>query len=548
MQNTIKVREVMKNSATKHGLYFIIIITILLCSLAAGLSVQSPAYAAGGYSIGSWHQKNPSKYYYNANEGCAYVVTITESAFAPLRKVYYSAYQVSMSTGDINKDEEGNITNAFAKNKQGEDLNAVEIPLSAITYSGNGSYDAHGQRTGTFEVTAYEWAAYLFSVDYEVDGEISTDEGEFLYCTTIDNSKPHIELLGSPSFQDNGYYFEYMVRANEYGAHRSANSGFSSIKTYRILEGSEEPEILSEHTKFTNNLTFYGGILATKGEYFIEAVDGVGNRHTGKVIKIDKDLNKLITINAAEEYFRNEADYAPALISSLRQKYVAWQLLELEDNIAESVITAAYNEVMAALNACSEAKRTFEVRAINTEYVDSFTVEGFDVTSLPFVVKGESAAMNISLAMFDTAEVDKSEVLRLADLPNANRVLAMSIYLTSNLKEIPFTEYETPIKITMSISDYENIAAVAVTQQGGQTVYTKLRLDKGSDWVSVYVPYSDAVINLIIDEGKASFDLRWLYMLFLLIPISGAIVFVFRKKIFRKKTQLTAPTKEQSEK
>lgn len=529
----------MKNTAKKFGLLFIIILVFLLCALAASFSLQKTAYAAGEYSISSWRLKKPLKYYYSATEGCTYIVTVTDNTFSPIQKIVYSAYQVSMNTEDIQRDDDDKITNPFAKDKQGNELNNVELlPEEDITFSE--SYDQQGYRTGTFEVTAYEWSAYLFSVEYKNGEETLTETGDFLYCTNIDSSKPYISLLGSPAFQDNGYYFEYMVRANEYGADRSANSGLSSVRTYRLIDGVQET--IKEYTKFNNELTFYGGLLTTKGEYFIEAIDAVGNRQAGKVIKIDKDLSKVITINAAEDYLRKETEYAPDLIEALRQKYVAWQLLDLDTSAAQDAVTAAYNALMGTLNACSEAKKNFFIRAINTEYVGSITVENFNPVSLPSVVKGESVTMNISLAMFDTAEVDKSEILRLAQLPEADRVLALSIYLSSDLKEMDFTEYAAPVKITVPLSRYRDIAAIAVSKQNGQTVYTKLRLDKGDDWVSVYLPYSDADINLIIDDRKTGFDLRWLYMLFLLVPISGAMLFLFRKRIFKKRKKVPENT------
>lgn len=523
----------MKNTAKRFGLLFIIILLFLLCTLAASLSAPKTAFAAGEYSISSWRLKTPLKYYYSATQGCTYIVTVTDNAFSPIQKIIYSAYQVSMNTEDIQRDDDDKIINAFAKDKQGNELNGVELmPGEDIVFSE--SYNPQGYRTGTFEVTAYEWSAYLFTVEYKNGEETLTETGDFLYCTSIDSSKPYISLLGSPTFQDNGYYFEYMVRANEYGADRSANSGLSSVRTYRIIDGEEET--IKEYTKFNNELTFYGGLLTTKGEYFIEAIDAVGNRHAGKVIKIDKDLSKVITINAAEDYLRNETDYAPELIENLSEKYIAWQLLDLDTSAEQSAVTAAHNALMGALNSCSEAKKNFVIRAINTEYVGSLNVENFNAVSLPQILKGESVTMNISLAMFDTAEVDKTEILRLAQLPDADRVLALNIYLTSDLKEIAFTEFAEPVKIILPLSRYKDIAAVAVSKQNGQTVYTKLRLDNGDDWVSVYLPYSHADINLIIDDGKTGFDLRWLYMLFLLLPIGGGItVFLMRKKIFKKK-------------
>lgn len=534
----------MKNSARRFGLLFIIILVLLLCTLAASFSVQKTAYAAGEYSISSWRLKKPLKYYYNTTEGCVYIVTVTDNNFLPIQKIIYSAYQVSMSTEDIQLDDDDKIINPFAKDKQGNELNNVElIPGEDITFSEN--YSPQGYRTGTFEVTAYEWSAYVFTVEYKSGEETLTESGGFLYCTNIDSSKPHISLLDSPAFQDNGYYFEFMVRANEYGADRSANSGLSYVRTYRLIDGEEET--INESNQFNNELVFYGGLLATKGEYFIEAIDGVGNRHVGRVTKIDKDLSKVITINAAEDYMKKEAEYAPELIEDLRHKYVAWQLLDLDSDAEQTAVMDAYNALMATLNACSEAKKNFIIRAINTEYVGSVTVENYNENSLPFIVKGESVTMNISLAMFDTAEVDKSEILRLAQLPEGDRVLALNVYLTSDLKEIAFTEYAEPLKITLPYSNYKEIAAVAVTKQNGQTVYTKLRLDKGDDWISVYLPYSHADINLIIDDGKKGFDLRWLYMLFILVPIGGAVVFLLRKKIFNKPYKVVSEKESEKE-
>ncbi|MDD4316502.1 MAG: hypothetical protein PHC84_05025, partial [Clostridia bacterium] len=446
----------MTKGAKSFGLLIIItmVMALWLPLAATSLRTQKVAYAAGEYAISSWRQKNPLKYYYNATEGCAYIVSIIENANMPIQKISYSAYQVSMNTEDIERDDDDNIINPFVKDKQGNDLNSVEV--TDVSYGE--SYDELGNRTVALEIIAYEWSAYLFTVEFKIGDESREEQGSFLYCTNIDNSKPYISLLGSPVFQDNGYYFEYMVRANEFGADRSANSGFKKIRTYRIINGEEQT--VNEYTAFTNELTFYGGLLAIKGEYFIEATDFVGNRYSGRVVKIDKDLNKIITISAAEDYFDDEDDYAPALIASLREKYVAWQLMELDEDISEETLTVAYNDVLAALNACSIAQKLFTVKAINTEYVGSVNVENFDIGSYSSSVKGESVTMNISLAMFDTSEVDKSEILRLAELPEADKVLALNIYLTSNLQALTFAEYAAPVKITIPLSDYKSISAV----------------------------------------------------------------------------------------
>ena len=63
--------------------------------------------------------------------------------------------------------------------------------------------------------------------------------------------------------------------------------------------------------------------------------------------------------------------------------------------------------------------------------------------------------------------------------------------------------------------------------------YNKLRLDKGKDWIVIYLPYSHTQINLVIDEGGAE-NLKWLYFL-LIIPVAGgALIFIYRNKIFNK--------------
>lgn len=515
--------------------FFIIIIVFTILTMALLALPMKPfndaAYASSGdYTISKWQMKE-AKEYYNARTGCTYVLTVVENETSPITKISYSAYQISINQEDISVDSEGKITEPFAKGKNNNDLNSIEIVLSEGNY---GVYNNQKDRTITFEITAYEWSAYQFKVEW-INGEDTFEEvGDFLYCTNIDNAFPYIELISNvPTYQQNGYYYEFRV-SNQFGTDRSANSGFSNISVYRKIDDMVEPELLAEYTKFPSPLVFYGDLLAIKGEYYIEATDNVGNTSSGVVTNIKYDITDIITIDAIERILENREDYRESLIRNLEQKYIAWQILATNNEVSQSVIDDAKTEAMEAQRECFEAKRNFETNLINSEFFNGEIVVGnLNEQSFVDIVRGETITMNVAFALFDTTKTNKANVLDTAQLPNAKTVYAIDIKLFSNLKDISKEKFVTPTTITIPMNKYSKAAAVSIVDNGNGKTYTKLKVDQGEKWVTIYIESTSSVINLVIDEGAPEkSNLKLLYLLFLIIPLSGIVLaIIYRKRI-----------------
>lgn len=513
---------------------FILIIMFMLLSAMAAIHFEKTTAKASSadYTISSWRKKNVSKMYYSAQEGCTYVISLVENHDFPVQKIFYSAYQVSIQEENIGYDDENNITNPFAKDMQGNDIDKVEI----INIQRGDDFNEQRQRIISFEVTVYEWSACVFYTQWDNLGETIEEEGDFLYCTNIDNSPPNISLTAEPILQDNGFVFNYAVRANEYTSDRTANSGFKKVTVYRKLtEENSQPENIQVYEQFTNSLMFYGQFLAIKGEYFIEAIDGVNNKKTVRVINIDYDINHRRTIDNVETMLSKQADYKKELIDNLKEKYVKWQIMYFDDYYTQAQLEEAYNDTLEALTICGQAKKEFKVKVINNFYVGDVTVENFDSSTYADIVYGETITMNISLAEYQNGNNKFDEIFSQSKMKSAEKILAINVELTSDMKELAFSQFVEPIKISIPLSKYKNISAVSESLVNGQTVYSQLRVDKGDTWVMVYVPQAQTTVNLVIQQNNAADNLKWLYLLLLLVPIAlGVVLFVYKNKIFSK--------------
>lgn len=528
--------------------YIVLILIITLMQLpmvaASCFSTQKVDASSSEYTITNWAKKNATKTYFSAEEGCTYVVTLMESLFYPIEKIFYSAYQVSINTEDISYDDDNNILNPFVVDKDDNPLDRIEIPQESIVRDQN--FNSQNLRQIRFEVTAHEWSAYQFIVQWNNGDESIEEESVFLYCTNIDNSAPHIALVdNTPIYQDGGYLFDFFVRANKFNSDRSANSGLSKVTVYRDINGTKET--IKTHTSFTNSLIFYGDVLAIKGEYFVEAIDGVGNKTTVRVIKIDYDLADIPIIFDAERVLENKGNYKKELVDNLEYYYIKWQLLNYDENVTEAQLKAARDLASEALIQCITAERVFKVRVINNFYFDEVTVEGFDEKAYAHSVLGEVITMNISFAEYNLNNKDFSQMLLAGDMSKADRIFALNLELASDIKELTLSDFSSPIKITIPLSKYKNISAVAEDVVNGKTVYNKLRIDKGEGWITLHVPSANTTLNLIVNQSGAADSLKFLYLLFLLIPITGGILLlVFRDKIFKKKKPaINAPINEQ---
>lgn len=521
MQKNNIVKQKMKSVRTRYGLLLIIILILLSIFSIVSPSAQKAKAASGDYAINSnsWRKKSSGDYF-SAKDGCTYEITLYEDHLFPIEEILYSAYQVSINTEKIDRDEEGNIIQPLVKDKDDNELERVKITEMDKAED----YDEYGKRKITFEVTAHEWSAYIFYVRWNNGEEIIEEESDFLFCTNIDNSPPHIELTDGPVFQDNGYYFEFRVFPNT-SNDRSANSGFKSVRVYKVLDGEEETISYTDNIK---TYVHYGSVLVKKGAYYVEAIDGVGNKSFGKVAQIDYDIGQDITIKEAENILKNQNQYKKQLIDELKQKYYSWQLLETNAEATDQQKQDAYKEAEQALMKCKTAVKEFKADLINNFYFETVTVENFNEESFPHTVYGEKATLLVSLAQRRAKELDK-EITKQLGIKNPDKAIIFNIQTLSDVKDISEMNFEQPIEIKIKTGRYKDAAALAVNGES----YNKLRLDKGKDWIVIYLPYSHTQINLVIDEGGAE-NLKWLYFL-LIIPVAGgALIFIYRDKIFNK--------------
>lgn len=520
-----------QKTITKKLITIIVILIVLIFAMTIiALSVDRCASASSSadYTVSQWYMKEPDKVNFNAEEGCTYIIYLVETDNAPIIKAYYSAYQISIEQEKIVDNDE--IIVPFVEDAEGNELDMVEI--SNIERN---EWNSRGERAIMFEVTAHEWTAFKFFIEWQdSSGESQMEDSDFFYCTNIDNSPPFLALTDEPIYQDSGFWFQFHARANGYTSYRSSNSGFKKITIYRRYD--TDKIILKTYTEFKDKLNFYGDFLADKkGEYFIEAIDGVGNKTTKKVIEIIYDITDGIIMDNAEAILANKKTYSQALIDELNKAYMNWQLMSI--SASEEEILQARTQAQQVVIKCLDAQQEFAIKIINDFYFDYVTVENFNIDSYSDVVKGEKVTLNIALAQLQANKTHFNDLLLEADLPSADTIYAFHLNITSDIKGDKLSDFNSPLKITVPITKYTDIVAVSESIVNGKKVYQKLRLDKGKDWVMVYAPHVE-VINIVIVEKNKS-NLTYLYFLFLLIPIAGIFVYIFRNKIFKKKATQT---------
>ncbi len=532
----------------KRNIYFVIIFSILIIAiLLAGVYVapiRVEASSPAMYAISDWHKKDETRSVFSGQEGCTYVINLQEDSAVPIKRIFYSGYQISMQN---EFEEQEDIINDFARDKNGDDVDEVEVLQEEIEY---GDYNNQNLRQLSFEITIYEWAAYQFFVEWDNYGESQLETSNFLYCINIDDSPPHLELTEEPIYQDGGFLFRFRARANAFGTYRSANSGFKRIRVYR-REGENPREILVtyEDRDFYNPLNFYGEFLAKeKGRYFIEAVDGVGNTTLVQVFDIKYDRIDGIMIDNVEDILQKQEQYRSDLIADLKEVYLQWQKLKVSSDDGEE-IEQARNKVSVAFINCRDAKVQFESRIINNFYFDEIEILNLDINTYDDVVKGEKVFINMSLANLMPKDAkDFAEITSTVDMKNVGTIYAIYMDVTSDLVEHKKTSFTEPMQIKISLANYKQAKAVLQSNIDGKDVYTELRMDLGKDWVIVYVP-SVGTVNIIVGDGDGN-NLRYLYFLFLIIPIAvGAVLLIYYKdKIFKNKGRnQSTPKKQEAE-
>lgn len=530
--------------------FFLLIVLIMFVVFAVGVTSTAKAYASDigsadsqytlGAANGSYAFKDAKRTVYNAREGAAYTVKVVELYDYPIEQIFYSAYKVEFGQEDLSRDDEGNIIQELSKDNSGNEIKNIQLDLSALR--ANGTTDRNGSTTMSFEVTGYEWCAFVFTIIYkERDIQTLYDvESEPLYCTVIDSSFPHMEIYDGPIYRDGGFMYTVKCRSDSLSTSMSSlSSGFGKIRVYRkVGDGPEETiETITDFTNRISNSYVYVEVLVLKGEYFIEVTDGVGNMSKGSIGKLDFDPNETIRINNIEDVLNNTSElYTNELISTLRTAYLSWQILGGSSDSTEQQISDARDAALDALTACYEARTAVQsgakhkVKILNGEgsiYGD-ISVTNFNYTTYKNVLFGNEAMLQIALASYEKAGFFDEAFLKQAGIKNPERILTLDVSILEK-KQAKFVD-AVGIKIPLS-TEYINAEAYAVTEKDGAKTYTKLSIDKTSDAVTVYVPDTHAKIYFLYQtEEAANKKLYWLFTL-LIIPIGGAVaLLVFLKK------------------
>lgn len=480
------------------------------------------------------------KQFYSAVEGCAYNITVPEDQYVKISRLTFSAYQIWANGESLSKDNEGKITNPIAEGKDGEgnliDYKDIEVPLVRVE-----EHHDNGTEKIKFQVTAYEWCAFVFYIEYSIDGTPYKEESEPLYCTNIDIIRPSAAISEGPIFRDNGFLYYVNCRGNALGNNPpSINSGLKKIEVYRILGGTEEVLQVIDTFENTNGLMMTVEVLVVRGTYYVRVTDGVGYITNQKIAQIEYDMEELIRVNQIDEILQKSTLYTDALVDDLQHKYNLWRVLTGSNASTEAEIEEARLVTLASLNACLRARLDYEsgkshrvdVRNLNNFTSTGLTVTGFNAESYPSIKIGETVTLKASFTSMKASELAK-DALSFSTLKNPDTVILIDLEIAGRAA----LKYNKPVVISVSVpKEYRDAEAYALVELDGKRGYEPVQIDKTVYTVNVYATNSHMKIYMVYTMGGANAqNLNYLYLL-LILPVGAGIALMTIYFIRRKKT------------
>jgi len=477
-----------------------------------------------------------------------YCVTFEDKIYVPVkggttetRKVYVSSYLYNdQNGGDLIKitydkvvlpyvDMDVSVQNGEVKTAnvvlEEDDVTVYPVDLVANEETNN------ADKAYYFTVESDHCCAFVFSVYYTAgDEDAVCYDSEMLKIKNIDSSCPTFSV--EYGLQSGTFCIDLEMNDLVYSC---ATSGLAGYEVYRTDLSGENHTLY--YSKSLSGSRQEDSFEAEQGEYkyYLIVRDAVGNACVEKLIATFEYDELADSYTAAKNTMRN-GTWSQTLINRLEEAYSYY--LVIKNNINKTATQeekdtarknlqdalAFYNEVVAKR---VNGDMGYTVQAINDEYFETpasfLNVE----KALAFVPYGDDMTVSVSVAKFSYVEKKYGEALTQSGLSKADDVYVLTVLSSMTGVADCRERFSAPLQMQFSVGDYLEISAVQITDEG-MTVCSVKEFNDGR--VVVYLPYSYGKVEVFVRVDRV--ELRYLYFLFLLVPVGGglACIFVLRKK------------------
>lgn len=459
--------------------------------------------------------------YFNAVDGCVYRIPIKQSAYSNFIRAEYTVVRLNGISDVVTTDDENNITSSQ------EIIRTATVLKSELSAYANPTINKYRY----FEVTAYEWCAFVFTVYYNgTNGEAAAYGSEIIYCVNIDSSAPEAYYTGWV-YRDGGYVFSVVVHGNTTSDVNTANSGLKAFTVLKYANGAYTQ--LDEVTNIGN--TFYNyQLTADKGKaaYYLDIIDNAGNGSRVLIVEFTETSYNADFESAVENTLANlksnsfYADFSDGLYNSLSEAYYSYYLLIQDVSASESDIKEAQNacydimKYIALLKEMkNEGKKETVVVNLNTEYLGGDITLGNAGYAFGSQKYGEVAYYTLSVAQYDLSRVDRKEAMAFLGISGADTLYTLSLSLALGTVSVE-TAFDEALEVILPV-EFKDVAAVqTVTLADGTTERYELNVVYGNGSTVIFLPYTYGTVDIFVGE-KVGFNLLWLI---LIVPLSVAAV------------------------
>ncbi len=402
-------------------------------------------------------------------------------------------------------------------------------------------FSSSDKRAYCFTVESDCCCAFIFTVYYTIS---EGDEQEVnygspvLYLKTVDSLAPTVTVKSYNRFL-------YTVTCSFNDTYDNcAASGTKSYTVYQADTTSGNKKVfLSSDKVYKNTATF----TLTSGmyNYYVTATDAVGNESKETLIAtfdVDELLSEadsaIRTVNSSPDdwstNFKSRLNNAASDYEIALKGYngtVAEEDMERYTNTLKQVLKE-YNGFIADK---LHNRSLVDLTIINGDYLESApAVLNLD-KACAFVKYGEKGTISISIGKYDSAK-GKETALEKSNIKSADEVYAFSMQVFTTEQSVYRGEFTVPMRFEVAVGSYEEVAAVQLSQGENGEEYIPCNVTEYTNGkVVLNVRNADGTVYLFVK--KKTINLKWLYLLFLLIPIGAAIAVPLIIKNRRKRSK-----------
>ncbi len=364
---------------------------------------------------------------------------------------------------------------------------------------------------------------YVFTVCYlNADKEPTFDyASDVLYVTKIDDFVPTIEV--TDYYPSAGQYKEIFTLSDY--SEKSAVSGLSGYVVYQTDLYGQNKKVYAEET-FSVGKDKRSNVPVRldmgKYNYYMVLTDNVGNATSETLIAtFDTDALTQKAWSYLEIMNNTKEMWSDVFVYEMGVAYTAYYNAiheingeESEESVAEKTqrlteLVEKYDEITLKRK---QGEILCDVQVQNGDYLASaLTVEN-TAKAMAFVRYGDEASLRIGIGRYDNGK---------------RYVFSPSVSTTSDVNvEGDFSE---PLALRFSIGEYKKVSAVQKIVDGGEEKELACTIKEYADGTIVlFVPKASGDVVLTVERGA---DLRWLYLLFLTVPVGGgiAVVILYKK-------------------